>query len=124
MSWKIEFVKEDGILHLKAEGVMNIDLIKQMSSQAIGYAVEYGTNKYLVDLRKMVPEVSTMNIHDLPKILRDFGLTLRSRIAVLFSPSSEKKEDFSFFETVSLNRGLQVRLFMDPDEALQWLKDD
>lgn len=124
MSWEIEFVGKDGILHLKAKGVMNIDLIKQMSSQTISSAAEHGTNKYLVDFREMVPEVSTMNINDLPKILREFGTTPGSCMAMVFSPSSEKKEDFFFFETVFRNKGLRVRLFMDLNEASQWLKRD
>lgn len=124
MSWEIEFVGKDGILHLKAKGVMNIDLIKQMSSQTISSAAEHGTNKYLVDFREMVPEVSTMNINDLPKIFHEFGMTHGSCMAMVFSPSSEKKEDFFFFETVSRNQGLRIRLFMDLNEASQWLKRD
>ena len=39
--------------------------------------------------------------------------------AVVFPPSFE--QDFSFFETVSSNQGLNIRIFSDPSEALDWL---
>ena len=34
----------------------------------------------------------------------------------------EFKNSYSFFENVAVNRGFALRIFSDPDEAIEWLK--
>ena len=92
-----------------------------MCSDAIATAAKLGITDYLVDFRGMTPDLSVTTIYELPRILEKLGDTRESRTAMVVSPESEKKEDFSFFETVSLNQGFQVKLFTDLQEATQWL---
>jgi hypothetical protein len=35
---------------------------------------------------------------------------------------SKDMEDYAFFETTSVNRGHRVKIFQDPDEAIDWLR--
>jgi len=41
------------------------------------------------------------------------------KLAIVYS---EAESDYQFLETVSRNRGLQVRVFTDFEEAENWLK--
>jgi len=34
----------------------------------------------------------------------------------------EFENSYSFFENVAVNRGFALRIFSDPDEAIEWLK--
>ena len=43
------------------------------------------------------------------------------REAVLLPLDPAAEEEFQFFETVCRNRGLDVRVFAERDEALAWL---
>ena len=69
----------------------------------------------------MNPEISTVDIYNLPKVLEGLGDSRKSRTAIVISPHSDSKKDFSFFETASLNQGFQVKLFFDVEKATEWL---
>jgi hypothetical protein len=75
---------------------------------------------------KKVPShgtLSTLEIFDLPRIiveiLTETGLDVHKFKRVLVV--SNDVDDFTFFETVSRNRGQKVTLFRNIDEARSWL---
>jgi hypothetical protein len=69
----------------------------------------------------MTPDVSTMEIHDLPQIMLELGLPRASRVAMVVSVTSQMKADFKFYEDRAYNVGLAHRLFTDPETALALL---
>ena len=121
MPWEIETWQNEKLIYLKASGSMSLDSIKQMCSETIAEANKQGLTKYLVDFRDMVPDIEIINIYSLPEILEELGDNRLSKTAMVFSQDSKEKEKFSFFQTVSFNRGFNVRLFTKIDEARKWL---
>ena len=122
MPWEIEILEKEKVIHLRACGSMDIKLIKQMCSEAMGKTREHGFSKYLVDFREMLPELTTMTIHRLPHTLEAMGDTRESKTAMVISPDSKRKDNFLFFETVSDNRGFTVQLFEEMEAARRWLE--
>ena len=121
MPWEIKTRGEEKVVHLKASGSLDLDLIKEMCSAAMVAADEQKIRKYLVDFVEMDPQLSTIDIYKLPALLEAMGDSRKSRTAITIAPDSDKKKDFAFFETASLNQGFQVRLFFDVDSAAEWL---
>ena len=55
-------------------------------------------------------------------MLKQIGITAKDKIAIVFNPSSQRREAFLFFRNASFLESLQVKLFNNPDEAVAWLK--
>ena len=65
---------------------------------------------------------SVLDIFKLGEFLESLKADWNIKEAVI-APKTRKNviEDLSFFETVTKNRDIKVRLFLDEDEALTWL---
>ena len=102
---------------------MKFVLFKEVAAQALAQAANHGLHKFLVDDREMVPDLSTLELYQLPDVLERMGFGRRDRAAVLYCETSPRAEDFRFFEDTALNRGFDIRLFTEMDKALDWLRN-
>ena len=65
---------------------------------------------------------SVVDLYDLPTLYEEQGLERGSKGAVVLPAANAKvAEDARFHETVCLNRGWQVKVFTDCQEAIDWL---
>jgi len=120
--WTIEMMDLPKAVSLKATGPMKLVLIKQIAAEALAQAAFHNVRQFLVDDREMVPELSTLEIHELPATLERMGLGKRDRAAVVYNKTSPEAMDFRFFEDTARNRGFRIRLFTDMADALKWLR--
>ena len=123
MPWKIELIDTPPAIRVNASGPMKFVLIKQIAAEAIAEAAAHQVHRYLVDDREMIPQLSTLEIHELPDMMERMGLGKHDRVAVVYAESSPKAADFKFFEDTARNRGFDVQLFTDVNPALDWLRD-
>jgi hypothetical protein len=124
MEWEIDYLEKDGIVRMKTSGPATFDHNKKMSEEALALARKNGSNRFLVDHRDLEHGLSTLQVDDMPKMLKQIGVTSEDRIAIVFDPTSPMSDAFSFFRNTSFLESLQVRNFTDPDEAIAWLKSD
>ena len=122
MPWTIEMMDMPKAVSVKATGPMKLVLIKQIAAEALAQAASRNVHQFLVDDREMVPELSTLEIYELPAMLERMGLGKRDRAAVVHSKTSPQAMDFRFFEDTARNRGFRIRLFTGMAEALKWLR--
>jgi hypothetical protein len=78
---------------------------------------------FLLDHRGLELGLSTLEIDDLPGILREIGMTAEDRVAILYNPSAPHSSDYKFLENVSRLASLQLEIFPDKEEALAWLRN-
>src|ERR1041384_3589741 len=116
MPWTIELLDVPKAVSVRACGPMKLAVIRQIARKPLAEAPSHGVHQFLVDDRDMVPQLSTLELHDLPDMLSRMGLEKRDRAAVVYTKSSPKAEDFRFLETTALNRGFSIRLFTDLDQ--------
>ena len=100
---------------------MDYDQIVKMSFESIRSGKEHGINKYLVDERSLTSDLSVTEISNLPEAFKEQGLEPTNKVAVVFSSRSTKLEDISLFETATFNYGFLIKLFIDKNQALEWL---
>jgi hypothetical protein len=124
MSWKIELIQPGGLVCMTASGPLTFADIGQLRAEAMELAKSHGVHKFLSDHRNATLQLSTSDIYKLPSDLEQYGVHQKDRLAIVYSESSDRREDYQFFETVAMNRGLPVRLFADYDAALAWLNED
>jgi len=111
------------IIETKYQGIVTLKEIKETISEAIQIIQDVNCFLTLGDYRNAKVNLSTLEIHQLPKLMSD--VLTQSGIA----PHKLKRafviakdlDDFHFFETVTLNNGQMAKIFQDIDEAKKWL---
>lgn len=119
MKYQLSYDKQRDLINGKIEGEIDPDLVEKMASELAALVISTGCHKLLNDLRGAKITHSTLDIYQMPRIVDRHGVLKKCKRALLVSESSE---DFEFLETVSLNVGQQVRVFKEPQAAIDWLK--
>ena len=111
------------IIEIKHQGTITLNEIIETFSEAIQIVQDVNCFLTLGDYRNANVNLSTIEIHQLPKVISD--ILIQSGIA----PHKLKRafvvaknlNDFHFFETVTFNNGQLAKIFQDIDEAKKWL---
>jgi hypothetical protein len=124
----ITYNLETGFVEAKVQGTIRFDEIKEIYSKYVQTTMENKSFLYLADYREAILDLSTMELYDLPKVLSDIvdplGINvnkLRRAIVVAKGLKDKRLGDYRFYETVTLNRWQNTKLFEDMDEAIKWL---
>ena len=88
----------------------------------IALAREKGTNLFLGDCTSFTQTGSTMDIYQLGQFLESLNVGLNLKEAVV-APMAYNNvvNDLHFYETVTNNRMIRVRLYQDVQAATEWL---
>ena len=113
--------EERGFLRVDAQG--NID--KQLGEELITNArlkARKNQLNILCDVRRSNAKVSLSDWFFLPRTLSVYKNTQTRSIktAILITPGNQE-EIYEFFENVTYNLGLNIRIFLSEDDAINWL---
>lgn len=122
MKWDIEYQKEHGIVYARLTGIGTDELLQQSADECVAIANKNDSNKFLVDERDLTYSTSISNIYDSAEGMK--GISRTNKVAFVYSESPSNKNDYRFFETVSRNRGYNVRVFENQQKAMAWLIND
>lgn len=113
--------KQKDILYVKTEGERTFKTLVTITEQIMEACRENDACLVLVDVRAMG---SKLSIWEMFKLVTSCFARVRNR-RVLRKAAIVDREDarprYKFFETVADNRGYNLRIFEDSDEALSWL---
>ena len=122
MGWNVEYLADHRIVRVTSEGKLGREQFRQLTRDTIAAGRIHATARFLVDHRKMVPDLGAADIFDMPQRMQDLGFGADLRIALVASPDSPKRSDFEFYAIQCGNLGLHfLRLFFDYDAALDWV---
>jgi hypothetical protein len=122
LEWQIAYLKSEEAISVTTRGTMTMPDLQRLASAALDEARHHGVRRFLVDQRAMTPEMSTLEIYEVPSVLTRLGFQKTDRVAFIYSGDSPKREDFLFYETRASNEGFDHRMFTDLDTALSWLR--
>ena len=107
----------------KASGPMDAEIGKEFIAASRRKASEYEYN-ILYDIRELDLDASISDMYGLVKNLPEFqdNKSRHLKVALLISKETPRSDNFSFYETAAQNEGLIVKLFMNEEEAMSWLK--
>ena len=66
-------------------------------------------------------EVTTLMDYDEATTAAEFNNIMQYQFAALCRPEEVKR--FTFWETVAVNRGIQIKFFDKKEKAIKWLKN-
>jgi hypothetical protein len=124
MKWTIDYLEKEGIVSARASGPTTIEEHRKFTAEAIECARRHSTHKIFIDFMKMVPDLTVLQIDQMPEILKQAGVKPEYKMAVLFDFSSPLKNNFVFFGNVAALSSLKVKPFADKKSAFEWLNED
>jgi hypothetical protein len=123
MSYELTTTKEGNLLHVKALGTRTFENVVSIIKDILQTCAEQGTHKVLVDVRALEGRLSIADAFEIPTSIfpqmRDRTILQKGAIVDL----KEFEKGYKFFENVAVNRGFNIRIFPDIDEAIAWLKN-
>ena len=121
MPFRIEAEPAFERIRITTEGPIGTAEFNAMTKAGLAAARAAGVHRVLVDHRDMVPAVAAVDIHDLPRVFLELGITADLRIATII-PAAHRQL-FDYFQALSWNRGdHHFRQFEDEAEASSWLQ--
>ncbi len=121
MSYEISYLEERGIVAIENKGeITQYELLKQ-SQEAIQLGSDKKSELFLTTFSHVKVQAGTFDVARFPELYEQLGMKRTSRIAVVVSEVELKAEELHFYETICLNRGWHIRIFLEKDPALEWL---
>ena len=123
MSHTIIYNSDMHIIESTFQEGLTFSEVKEFISEGVRIAKEKDCALFLTDYREATLKLSTLEIYEVPKLMQDTfastGLNIRRiRRAVI---AAKDLKDYLFYETVTINRGQNAKVFYDIDEAKTWL---
>jgi hypothetical protein len=122
MAFEVRFLKDFDVVETIYSGTVTAADVDRGVAETGVVAAANLCNRFLVDCRDQEPGGSALDIFALAEYLCSLPVGTIEREAILPPQSAAGAQELEFFETACRNRGLEVRLFADRDEALEWLK--
>jgi hypothetical protein len=117
MPYTIKYDEELDCIMVVVEGQLDLSLLKSLASDVAKAIEKYGSRRILNDLRRARLK-GVVDAYHMPRAAEESGVTLRCRRALVVGEASS---DFDFLETVFLNQGHVVKMFVSIDDARHWL---
>jgi len=122
MSIQLQYEHRDGYLYVRLEGPLSVENVRQAFTQIAEQCKQHGYRRALTDTRALEGNLSTFDVYELGAAIGSMGLTAMERVAVLDYKRPDNQHDFA--ELVVRNRGVDLRVVTDEDEAIRWLMRD
>jgi hypothetical protein len=119
MPYRIK-VLETGVVEIVHTGSLTIREATQSRLEAGKIMKKQGLRHVLADVSRTAYQQTTMDMMDFNSSHYEV-YPLGSRLAVIVSPDPEKVASARFSETVAINRGIAMRIFLKYDDGLTWL---
>ena len=113
-------MKKPNYLYVKVKGKRSVDSIKEATKQIAEKCDKLKCESALVDIREFKERINFSEIFELvaenlPKIINH----KINKVAIVDMEGYNFNKQF--FENVAINRGHNVKIFTDMNEAIQWL---
>jgi hypothetical protein len=115
----IKFIHPKDFLKTTATGDLDLAASRKLLLEIVSLMKRAGEFQVLIDLRQAEPRLSASDIFELGVSMASEPAMRQSKIALLSPMKDEEKAHF--METVSRNRGAQLRAFKDYEQAITWL---
>ena len=124
MDLTIDYLKKDAIVFVKLSGIMDFEEHKRFAKETFSFAKKHNSHKIFVSMLDVIPQLTVLEIDDMPKTLIECGAGPEHRIAALHNPPPPHDNGFAFFRNVAFLESLRIKQFTSKKEAFAWLKSE
>lgn len=121
MKWDVVYDSARNIIVTTVSGESMLAAVESVARDSLQAAQVHGITRILCDYRLASSKLSTIEIHNLPKLFVDIGLSFSDRVALVYTESFVNTANLTFFDTRCYNNSLNIKVFTDYSEACQWL---
>jgi len=120
MAHKIQ-VLEDGIVEIVHTGQMSINEATESRTEAAATMAEHDLRLVLADVSATDHSKSTTDLYKFNASHYEVFPSF-TRLAVVIPPDPDNAKPAEFAQTVAVNRGIMMKIFLDREDAMSWLK--
>ena len=120
--YREEIIENPDFLHLRSSGRWSVEHSNDSWQRLADLLSKSGVSKVLIDERDLVIDTNTNLDYTHAAFVSDLMARLCRKVALLDIP--ENSEQNRFFETVCVNRGLNLKFFLREQEAVDWLRQE
>lgn len=121
MEWNVSLEPDSGIIHSVYSGEITKRDVMAATEKALSYATGRGPHRFLTEHKQATSLLSTMDIFDTPDQWEKADLNRLNSLALVIYETEGYENDILFYETVCRNRGWNVRVFDNYQDAHEWL---
>lgn len=121
MPWQIKLAENNSHMEIVYSGVITPQELEEALRAILKLGRENGTTRILADCTGMTGGHSVFDLYYLIALYEKENVPHHMKEAILLPALPEKLEEVKFYETASLNKGYNVRLFENADDARSWL---
>jgi len=103
------------------EDTVTVDLVGEVAPRVARLSAETGCLRILTDMSSATIDVSISDVFSLPQVMDQSNMPRTTKRALVVPDSFAEGH---FLETVSRNRGHDLRVFRDAEDAKRWLLGD
>jgi hypothetical protein len=121
MSWEVKVDDKKQMVILKYQGTVTALELKESVYETGKVVIETGINNIFTDCTEMT---WGHGVFDLISIISEYdaiGVTHSIKEAVLLPKNEIARSNVEFYETACFNRGYNVKMFGDIEQAFDWL---
>ncbi|MCP4391620.1 MAG: hypothetical protein GY802_25215 [Gammaproteobacteria bacterium] len=108
-------------LHLRCSGVWEMESSKRVWQHIVARLGQLDHGKVLLDEREVELETSVSIDFGQASFVADLARGVCRKAAIV--DNTENSESDHFFETVCVNRSLNLKFFLSEHDAIEWLLD-
>ena len=121
MAYDLRIIKNKKIIEIRNSGeITNEDMITE-TQEVIKLQHEKNIVLILTEFVSVKVDASLSDVFQFPEMYEQMGMDRKTRIAVLVSEIEVNNEELDFYETICINRGWTIKIFIDKKEAIEWL---
>jgi hypothetical protein len=121
MPWSVRILPEFPIVETKYSGILTPAELTDAVRETMALTQTHGTSLLLGDCLGLEGGHSIVDLYELSDFLGSTGMAQSMKEAVLLPGLPMAAEDVRFWETACLNRGIRVQVFLDRQNAIDWL---
>ncbi len=121
MSYSLSYDRDTDCIVMVFENTVDIGVIKEAAPRVARLCEETGCRRILNDMRVAVIDVSIAQIPESPRIMDESHLSRMTKRALVLPKNFSEAH---FLETMTRNRGHNLRVFFDMGKARAWLLGD
>lgn len=119
MPTNIKIIRTQDFIRAKTDGVLDLAASRNLLKELAAESKATGIYCLLVDTRGAEARLSAVDRYELGVLTAAELPQVRAKVGLLVPP--QEQVDARFFETVSRNRGADLRAFTDFETAITWL---
>jgi hypothetical protein len=117
--FSVRYDPEEEIIRVEMRGEFDAQMLSASTAALVEEIKRSACTRVLMDHRQATPKLSVVEQYRRPEVAVGLGVPRSCRFAIVYR---EAHDAYGFIETVSVNRGMIVKIFQGEEEALEWLR--